>query len=101
MKIKPVGSQMLVKPLDGSDTSPGGIYIGAAAPEFQGEFDVLAVGHGTYNDKGEIVVPDVFPGCRILANRYAGVEVEQDGVKLRIMEATSAIAIIHKKAFSD
>lgn len=98
MKIKPTRSQMLVKPVKEDEYSKGGIFLGAAsAQEVQCEFDVLAVGRGTFNKQGEIIVPDVFPGCRVIANRWAGVEVEYNGSKCRLMESTSAIAIVFKE----
>jgi chaperonin GroES len=88
---------ILVREIPQADTTQSGIYIGNLSKETQAEFEVLAVGRGTFNAKGETIVPEVCKGHRILANRWAGQEIENDGEKLRIMESSSAIAILSIK----
>ena len=102
MKIRPLRSLILARPIPQADTTASGIYLGAASDQTnQSEFEVLAVGRGTYNDKGETIVPEVCKGWRVLANSWAGTEVMQDGEKLRLIESTSVIAILSQPSGYD
>jgi chaperonin GroES len=60
----------------------------------QGE--VLAVGPGARNDKGELVTPDVKPGDRILFGKWSGTEVRLDGEELLIMKESDIMGILEE-----
>jgi chaperonin GroES len=62
----------------------------------QGE--VLAVGPGARNDKGELVAPDVKPGDRVLFGKWSGTEVKIDGDELLIMKESDIMGVIEGSA---
>ena len=58
VKIKPLGDRVIVKPIE-RETMKGGIIIPDTAKEKPMEGEVLAVGPGKLNDKGERAPMDV------------------------------------------
>ena len=62
----------------------------------QGE--VLAVGPGARNDKGELVVPDVKAGDRVLFGKWSGTEVKLDGEELLIMKESDIMGVLEEGA---
>jgi chaperonin GroES len=58
----------------------------------QGE--VIAVGPGAKNDKGEISPLDVKAGDRVLFGKWSGTEVKIDGEELLIMKESDIMGII-------
>ena len=53
VKIKPLGDRVIVKPIE-RETMKGGIIIPDTAKEKPMEGEVLAVGAGKLNDKGDL-----------------------------------------------
>ena len=62
----------------------------------QGE--VIAVGPGARNEKGEVVPPDVKAGDRVLFGKWSGTEVKIDGEELLIMKESDILGVIEGKA---
>ena len=58
------------------------------------EGEVVAVGSGTRNDKGETTPLDVKVGDRILFGKWSGNEVKIDGEELSIMKESDLLGII-------
>jgi chaperonin GroES len=58
----------------------------------QGE--VLAVGPGVRDEKGELVKPDVQVGDRILFGKWSGTEVKIDGDELLIMKESDIMGVL-------
>ena len=54
MKVRPLNDRILVKRLEEEETTKGGIIIPDSAKEKPAEGEVIAVGKGKLNDKGEI-----------------------------------------------
>ena len=53
MKVRPLNDRILVKRLEEEETTKGGIIIPDSAKEKPAEGEVIAVGKGKLNDKGE------------------------------------------------
>jgi chaperonin GroES len=88
MKIRPLGNRVLVQRSKGK-SAKGGILLPDAAQEKPKEGEVLAVGPGKANDKGQIEPMHVKVGDKVLFGSYAGVEVkgmDQDGEYLILTE---------------
>ncbi len=62
------------------------------------EGEVVAVGPGARNERGEIVPLDVKAGDRILFGKWSGTEVKLDGEELLIMKESDVMAIIEERA---
>ena len=100
MKFRPLHDRVLVRRLEEEETTVGGIIIPDTAKEKPMEGEVLAVGPGARNDKGELISPDVKAGDRILFGKWSGSEVKIDGEELVIMKESDIMGIIEnvKKA---
>ncbi len=100
MKFRPLHDRVLVRRLEEEETTVGGIIIPDTAKEKPMEGEVLAVGPGARNDKGELIAPDVKAGDRILFGKWSGSEVKIDGEELVIMKESDIMGIIEnvKKA---
>ncbi len=100
MKFRPLHDRVLVRRLEEDERTVGGIIIPDTAKEKPMEGEVLAVGPGARNDKGELTPPDVKAGDRILFGKWSGSEVKIDGEELVIMKESDIMGIIEnaKKA---
>ncbi len=54
MNIRPLHDRVIVRRMEEERTSPGGIVLPDAATEKPVQGEVLAIGSGKVNDKGEI-----------------------------------------------
>ncbi len=100
MKFRPLHDRVLVRRLEEDEMTVGGIIIPDTAKEKPMEGEVLAVGPGARNDKGELTPLDVKAGDRILFGKWSGSEVKINGEELVIMKESDIMGIIEnvKKA---
>ena len=94
MKFRPLGDRVLVKRVEEETKTKGGIIIPDTAKEKPQEGEVVAVGPGARNDKGDVVALDVKAGDRILFGKWSGTEVKPDGEELLIMKESDIMGII-------
>lgn len=73
---------------------PGGIFIPDSAKEKPQKGEVVAVGEGKTNDKGEKEPMGVNVGDIILYAKYAGTDVKMDGVEYKILSIKDALAVL-------
>lgn len=73
MKIRPINSQILVKPLEAADQTAGGIYVPDSAKEKTQEGKVIAV--------AEDATEEVAVGDRVIYKPYSGTEISMEGEK--------------------
>ena len=95
-KLRPLYDRVLVKRVDSESTSKGGIIIPDTAKEKPIEGEVIAVGNGKANDKGEVRKLDVKAGDRILFGKYSGTEVKIDGEEHLILREDDILGVIEK-----
>jgi chaperonin GroES len=89
MTIKPLADRVLVEPAVAEEKTASGIIIPDSAKEKPLKGEVKAVGQGT---KDEAMVVKV--GDQVLYGKYAGTELELDGVKYLIMRQSDILAVI-------
>lgn len=94
ISLKPLGSRIIVKPQEQEAISAGGIVLPDSAKEKPQKGEVLAVGAGDRNDKGERIAMDVKIGDTVLFAKYAGTEIKLDGEKLLFMRESDLLAIV-------
>ena len=94
MKVRPLNDRILVKRLEEEETTKGGIIIPDSAKEKPAEGEVIAVGKGKVNDKGDRVKMDVKVGDRVLFSKYGGTDVKLDGVDHLIMREDDILAVV-------
>jgi chaperonin GroES len=93
-KFRPLHDRVVVRRIEEEQKSRGGIIIPDTAKEKPMQGEVIAVGPGVRNDKGEIQPPDVKAGDRILFGKWSGTEVKIDGEELLIMKESDIMGII-------
>jgi chaperonin GroES len=94
MKFRPLHDRVLVRRVTAEEKTAGGIIIPDTAKEKPQEGEVIAVGSGTLNDKGELRALDVKAGDRILFGKWSGTEVKLDGEELLIMKESDIMGIL-------
>ena len=94
MNLKTLHDRVLLKRTEEQEKTAGGIIIPDTAREKPMEADVLAVGPGSRNDKGEISPLDVKKGDRVLIGKWAGTEVTIDGEDLLIVGESDIMGVI-------
>jgi chaperonin GroES len=94
MNFRPLHDRVLVRRLEEEQKTAGGIIIPDTAKEKPMQGEVIAVGPGAKNDKGEISPLDVKAGDRVLFGKWSGTEVKIDGEELLIMKETDIMGII-------
>jgi chaperonin GroES len=98
MKFRPLHDRVLVKRVEEESKTKGGIIIPDTAKEKPMQGEVLAVGPGARNEKGELVPLDVRVGDRILFGKWSGTEVKMDGEELLIMKESDVMGIVEEGA---
>ena len=94
INMQPIGDRVLVHPLDEKEVKKGGIIIPDTAKEKPTEGEVVALGTGKTDDKGEKVAFTVKKGDRVLISKYGGTEVKIDGENYLIMREDDILGIL-------
>jgi chaperonin GroES len=94
LKLKPLGGRVIVEPIEQEEMTSGGIILPETAKEKPQEGNVLAVGPGDRDDKGERVPMEVKVGDKVLFAKYSGTEIKLEGRKLLIMRESDLLAIV-------
>ena len=92
--IKPLGDRIVIKVIEDTEQTSGGIFIPDSAKEKPQKGEVVAVGLGKMNEKGEREPMDVKAGDKILYAKYSGTDVKVDGTEYKILSVKDALAII-------
>ena len=94
MNIKPLADNVVIKATEAEETTKSGIVLTSAAKEKPQIAEVVAVGEGKTNDKGEKEPLEVKVGDIVLYAKYAGTDVKMDGVEYKILSIKDALAIV-------
>ena len=94
MKFRPLGDRIVLKRVEEETKTKGGIIIPDTAKEKPQEGEVVAVGPGARNDKGDVVALDLKAGDKILFGKWSGTEVKIDGQDLLIMKESDIMGVI-------
>ena len=89
MNINPLADRVLILPRAAEEKTICGIIIPDTAKEKPLQGEVVAVGNGTKDEEMVIKVGD-----NVLYGKYAGTELDLDGVKYLIMRQSDVLAII-------
>ncbi len=98
MKFRPLHDRVVVKRIEQEEKTRGGIIIPDTAKEKPQEGEVVAVGPGGRNEKGEIVPLDVKAGDRVLFGKWSGTEVKIDGEDLLIMKESDLLGVLESSS---
>lgn len=98
MKFRPLHDRVVVRRIEQDDRTKGGIIIPDTAKEKPMEGEIVAVGPGGRDEKGNLVPLDVKKGERILFGKWSGSEVKIDGEELLIMKESDIMGVIEGAA---
>ncbi|MEO3432619.1 co-chaperone GroES [Inquilinus sp. CAU 1745] len=94
MAFRPLHDRVLVRRVEQSEKTTGGIIIPDTAKEKPQEGEVIAVGAGVRDDKGALQALDVKAGDHILFGKWSGTEVKIDGEDLLIMKESDILGVL-------
>ena len=94
MKFRPLQDRVLIRRIEETAKSPGGIIIPDTAKEKPMEGEVVAVGPGARDENGRLVPLDVKKGDRVLFGKWSDTEVKLDGEELIIMKESDLLGVL-------
>ncbi|NSW89578.1 MAG: co-chaperone GroES [Firmicutes bacterium] len=94
MKIKPLGSRVLLKEIESEETTKSGIVLPSNAKEKPYIAEVIEVGPGETLEDGKEVKIEVKKGDKVLYSKYSGTEVKLDDEKYLIVKYDDILAIL-------
>jgi len=94
LNLKPLGSRVVVEPLEENEVTAGGIVLPETAKEKPQKGTVLSVGPGDRDEDGKRIPMDVAVGDVVLFAKYGGTEIKMDSKKLLILRESDLLAIV-------
>ena len=94
MGYRPLGDRLLVKPKQSEEKTKSGIVLPDSAKEKPQEGEVIAVGEGAKDEKGNKIKMEVKVGDIVLYSKYAGTEVKIEGTEHLIIKESDILAIV-------
>lgn len=93
-KIKPLFSNVLIKPVEAEEKTSGGIILPDTAKEKPQLGIVMAVGPGETTSKGEIKKMQTKVGQRVMYKKWGGNEVKIGNEEWTVVEEKDILAIV-------
>jgi len=94
MKIRPLYDRILVKRIEESNKTAGGLFIPDTAKEKPQEALVVAVGNGKVIEDGSLRKLEVKAGDKVLFSKYSGNEIKIDGTEHLILREDDILAVL-------
>ena len=94
MSIRPLGDKIVIKVIEDTEQTSGGIFIPDSAKEKPQKGEVIAVGPGKTLDDGKKEEMEVKVGDKVLFAKYAGTDVKMGEEMLKIMSVKDVLGIL-------
>lgn len=94
VSLKPLEDKVIIKQAPAETTTASGLVIPDSAKEKPQQGEVLAVGPGKMDDKGNRLPMDVKVGDKVLFSKYGGTELHYQGEDYLIVAARDILAIL-------
>lgn len=91
--LKPLQDRVVIKMLEGEETTKSGIILSASSKEKPQIAEVIEVGPGLKKD-GELNPLEVKKGDKVVVSKYSGTEVKYEGEDLIIVRESDILAIV-------
>jgi chaperonin GroES len=93
-KFRPLHDRVVVRRIEASEKTKGGIIIPDTAQEKPSEGEIIAVGPGGRDEAGKLIPIDLKVGNTVLFGKWSGTEVKLDGEDLLIMKESDIMGVI-------
>ncbi len=97
LNLKPLGSRVVIEPIEQEEITAGGIVLPETAKEKPQQGMILSIGPGDRDEAGKRIPMDVAVGDKVLFAKYSGTEFKLDGKKLLILRESDILAVIESK----
>jgi len=94
MTFKPLHDRVVVRRVENDEKTSGGLIIPDSAQEKPAEGEVVSVGNGAIDEKGNRMPMDVKAGDKILFGKWSGTEVKINGEDMLIMKESDILGIM-------
>ena len=96
ISIKPLEDRIVIRQVEAEQTTAPGLVIPDTAKEKPQEGEVIAVGPGRVDDKGNRIPVDVKVGDVVIYSRYGGTEVKYEGQEFQILSSRDVLAVVER-----
>ena len=96
ISIKPLEDRIVIRQVEAEQTTASGLVIPDTAKEKPQEGEVIAVGPGRVDDKGNRIPVDVKVGDVVIYSRYGGAEVKYEGQEFQILSSRDVLAVVER-----
>ncbi|MFA6990145.1 MAG: co-chaperone GroES [Candidatus Gastranaerophilaceae bacterium] len=94
VKIRPLSDRLVIKVIEDTEQTSGGIFIPDSAKEKSQKGEVVSVGPGTLDKEGKRTEMEVKVGNKILFAKYSGTDVKFNNQEFKILSEKDVLAII-------
>jgi chaperonin GroES len=94
LNLKPLGSRLVVEPIEQEDVTASGIVLPETAKEKPQKGKVLSMGPGDRDEDGKRIPMDVKVGDTVLYAKYSGTEIKVEQKKILIIKESDVLAIV-------
>ncbi len=94
MSIRPLGDKIVIKVIEDTEQTSGGIFIPDSAKEKPQKGEVVAVGPGKTLDDGKKEEMEVKVGEKVLFAKYAGTDVKMGEDIFKIMSVKDVLGVL-------
>lgn len=92
--VKPLFDNVLIKPLEEETKLPSGIVLPETAKEKPQIGQVMAVGPGSTDDKGNKIVMLVKAGQKVMYKKWGGNEIKINNEEWLLVEQKDILAVV-------
>ncbi|HHF58491.1 MAG TPA: co-chaperone GroES [candidate division WOR-3 bacterium] len=96
MKIRPLADRVVIKRIEEEEVKKGGIIIPDTAKEKPQKGEVVAVGPGRLDEKGNRMPMEVKVGDKVLFSKYAGTEVKIGDEEYLVMREDDILCVLEE-----
>lgn len=96
LKIKPLADRVVIKVVEETESTPGGIILPDSAREKPQKGQVLAVGPGKTLEQGGREEMEVKEGDIVLYTKYGGTDIKVNEQEYKILSARDILAVLEE-----
>lgn len=96
LKIRPLADRVVIKVIEETESTPGGIILPDSAREKPQKGQVLAVGPGKTLEQGSKEEMEVKEGDVVLYTKYGGTDIKVEDQEYKILSVRDILAVIEQ-----